>query len=422
MKLAYFTSRYPAISHTFIMREILALRARGIEVETISQRTPADDEILSHDDRAERARTFYILPPKWGRLLSAHLRVLFTRPLRYIATLWFAQTTRPPGARVVLWHLFYFVESVLLWDELRRRQAGHVHVHFAGPSATLVMIASRLGELTYSMTVHGSTVFFDVQKAVLRQKVEHARFVFCISEFTRAQVAAQVAPEYWQKLRVVHCGVDTDNHRPSGESASRTSINVLCVTRLVPAKGVSLLIEAVARLQKELPELRCTLVGDGPDRDRLERLAIARGVADRIEFVGAVGQDHIQRYYHEADVFALPSFAEGVPVVLMEAMAHGVPVVGTAVGGVSELIEPDVTGLLVPAGDVSALTSALRRLCSDQDLRSALIANGRRKVVHEFNIADIAAQVGELFAELLGPAIAEDSAPVAALEVASSHA
>jgi colanic acid/amylovoran biosynthesis glycosyltransferase len=422
MKLAYFTSRYPAVSHTFIMREISALRAHGFEVATISQRTPQADQILAEADRTERAATCYILPPRWGALLRAHLRAAFTRPVRYLSALWFSQHNRPGGLRAMLWHLFYFLESVLLWDELRRRRIRHVHVHFAGPCATVAMIASRLGDLTYSMTVHGSTVFFDVHRALLRQKAEHARFVFCISEFTRAQVAAHLPAEHWEKLKIVHCGVDTGLYAPGPPRTGRVPHHLLCVARLMPAKGISLLLEAVAELAESMPDLRCTLVGDGPDRQRLEQVAAKLRIADRITFTGAVGQDDIRPFYAAADAFVLPSFAEGVPVVLMEAMAAGVPVVATAVGGTSELVLPEQTGLLIPPGSVSALTDALRRILTDGELRERLATGGRAKVLDEFDLPRIGEQVAELFRQLLAESFVSPSPTDPAMQSEPLHA
>lgn len=406
MKLAYFTSRYPGISHTFIMREIMALRARGMTVETFSQRSPGADDLLTDDDRREHAATQYILPPRWGRLAAAHVRTFFTRPLRYLKALAFALFVRPGGVRELLWHKFYFLEAVQLWDELRRRGVGHVHVHFIGPCATVAMIASRLGDLTYSITVHGPIVFYDVGKNLIAEKIERAAFAICISDFARAQVAAHVATRHWEKLFIAHCGVDTARFRPDERRAATASTggrrHVLCVARLAPVKGVGVLIEAIARLAAEMPDIHCTLVGDGPERAALAQLARDLGVDRHITFAGATGQDAILRYYQQADVFALPSFAEGVPVVLMEAMATGVPAIATAVGGIGELIEHGTSGLIVPPGNVPLLTGALRRVLTDGDLHARLAEGGRRKVVAEFEISEIGAQIAALFARRLG--------------------
>lgn len=409
MKVAYFTSRYPAISHTFIMREILALRARGIEVVTISQRAADQREILAEADRRERDATSYILPPRWGRLFAAHLRALLTRPLRYISALVFSQRVRPGGLRAMVWHFFYFVEAVQLADEMRRRNVRHVHVHFAGPCATVAMIAERLGDLTYSMTVHGPIVFFDVGANLLREKVERAAFIICISDFARSQLAAHVDPRHWSKMHIIHCGVDTTRYHC--DTPRPRSCHLLSVGRLVPVKNASALIEAVARLADEFPDIRCTLVGDGPERARFERLAADLGVADRVTFAGAVGQDDILDYYRAADVFVLPSFAEGVPVVYMEAMAMGLPTIGTAVGGTTELIEHGESGLIVPPGNLDKLVEALRRVLSDDALCARLSAGGRRKVVAEFEISRIGAQVADLFARQLGGAPPESGRP-----------
>ncbi len=401
IKLAYLTSRYPAISHTFVMREIMALRACGLEVATFSQRTAGDEQILAEADREERAATYYILPPRWGRILAAHVLTLVRRPLRYLATLAFAWRVRPGGLKAALWHLFYFVEAVLLWHALRQRGIGHVHVHFAGPCATLAMIARRLGDLTYSLTVHGSAVFFDVEKNLLCHKVEGAALVLCISDFTRAQVMAHADPQHWDKLKVVHCGIDARAYPPKAADAEAPA-HILCVARLLPAKGLSDLLDAVATLRRAHPRIRCTLVGDGPDRARLEARCLELGLTDAVHFAGFVGQDAIQPYYEAADVFVLPSYAEGVPVVLMEALAKGVPAIATAVGGTSELIEHGVTGLLVPPGRPDRLADALDAALHNGALRARLIEHGRAKVLEEFEMTAIGRQVAEHFAALLG--------------------
>lgn len=394
LRIAYLVSKYPAVSHTFVAREITALRRQGVEIATFSVRTPPPAEVLSAHDRAEQEETCYILPPCWWRYLLAHVVGMGTRPARYLSTLWFALTNRPAGLWAGLWHLFYFVESVFLWHELRRREIGHLHVHFGLACATVAMITSRLGDLTYSLTVHGPTVFFDVHRFLLPAKVERAAFVFCISHFCRSQVMAHVAPEHWSKLHIVHCGVEGDAFRPVDRSkAAESGFHILCVGRLVPEKAQALLLRGVAELGEDYPRLHCTLVGDGPDRRRLEVLARDLGIEQRVTFAGAVGQDDIQSYYDEADLFVLPSFAEGLPVVLMEAMAKGLATVGTRIAGIAELIEDRVTGLLVAPGSPEELKAAIRALLDDGELRERLARNGREKVLREFEMSKIASDI-----------------------------
>ena len=403
LRVAYLDSCYPSISHTFVMREIMALRKAGVLVDTFSIRTPGSEQILSRDDHRERDATCYILPPRWGAMFGAHLRTFLSRPHKYLATLAFALGTRPAGFRAALWHLFYFIEAVFLWDRLRRREIHHLHVHFAMACATVAMITAHLGDLTYSLTTHGPTVFFNIDQYLVKQKVEHASHVHCISDFCRSQIMAHVGPEHWSKLHIVHCGVNTDAYAPAPRGEHDPAApRLLCVGRLVPEKAQSLLIRAVARLADEFPGVACTFVGDGPDRPRLEALCRDLGVTERIKLAGSVSQDEIQNYYDAADLFVLPSFAEGVPVVLMEAMAKEIPVISTRIAGIAELIEEQACGLLVPPGNLDALVEAIRRLLEDSVLRDRLAAAGRQKVVSDFNMERIGRQIGEILHARLG--------------------
>lgn len=416
MKVAYLVSAYPAVSHTFVMREIMALREQGIQVDTFSVRTPSPDGVLSAADRRERESTCYILPPRWGRMLAAHVHTAVSRPLRYLGALWFALVNRPAGLKAMLWHMFYFCESVFLFHELRLRGVSHLHVHFAMACATTAMIASRLGGITYSLTIHGPTVFFDVHRFLLREKVERAAFVFCISDFCRSQVMSHISPEHWHKLHIVHCGVDGEVYRPErARGIASGGPHLLCVGRLVPEKAQEILLRAVACLRHDFQTLLCTLVGDGPDRSRLEALSRELGIEDRVRLPGAIGQDDIQTYYDQADVFVLPSFAEGLPVVLMEAMAKELPAISTRIAGISELIEDGATGLRVPPGNCAALVGAIRDVLANAELRERLARNGRRKVLAEFEMNDIGRRAAAIFRTHL------NAAPVGAVEQVSGQ-
>jgi glycosyltransferase involved in cell wall biosynthesis len=247
--------------------------------------------------------------------------------------------------------------------------------------------------------MHGSTEFFDVKAHRLAEKVRDARLVVCISHFTRSQLMGLSDPAEWDKLHMVHCGVDPAVFSPA---RARThgdpdTLEILTVGRLVPVKGQEVLLAAVSRLVAAGTRVALTFVGDGPSRGRLERAARELGID--VRFVGAVGQDEIREHYAQADVFALPSFAEGVPVVLMEAMAMEVPVVTSRITGIPELVEDGVTGLLTAPGDEDGLATALARLAADPAERRRLGAAGREKVEREFDIEDVAVQLRRIFAE-----------------------
>jgi colanic acid/amylovoran biosynthesis glycosyltransferase len=410
MKIAYLCSEYPAISHTFIMREVEAMRRRGAEISTFSIRRTNPANLLCRADRAACESTFAILPPSWPRLIGAHLRLALTKPAAYLSVLVESLRLAPAGLRGLLWQLFYFVEAVAMWNECRRRRIRHIHVHFANVSADVALLASRIGSeveprqpWSWSFTMHGPTEFFDVRHYRLAEKLRHARFVVCISDFARSQLMALSEPRAWSKLTVVHVGIPIDQFTPLDDGdPSFTAHNVLCIGRLVPEKGQAVLIEAVARLAERDESASVIFAGEGPQRIPLESLAERLGVADRVSFRGAVGQEELHALYEEASVFCLPSFSEGVPVVLMEAMAMRVPVISTTITGIPELIEDGRSGLLVPPGRPDRLAEALQRLLADESLRRELGSAGREKVIEEFNAAASAAQLHALFVERLG--------------------
>ena len=225
----------------------------------------------------------------------------------------------------------YLAEAILLWRLRWQVGIGHVHAHFATPAADVAHLYGRFARRTgsadagWSFTAHG----FDIDNAdqdVLAAKVRDADFVVCVSDYGRGRLMTLVDEDSWPKLAVIHCGVDVLAFSPpEREAAADGRSSVLSVGRLVPEKGQGVLIEAIARLVRDGTDVTLTLVGDGPRRPALERLAHRHGVTDRVRFAGRVGQDEIGAHYAAADVFCLSSFAEGVPVVLMEAMASGVP-------------------------------------------------------------------------------------------------
>jgi glycosyltransferase involved in cell wall biosynthesis len=395
VRVAYLTGIYPRATDTFIQREVAALREAGVEVHTFAVRRPGDDQLVGADQERERAGTTYLLAHGPARMAAAHLRLALSGPGRYRRALALAWRTRRPGLKGTLWQLAYFAEAGLLARLVRRRGVDHLHNHLADASCTVAMLAAELGGFPFSFTIHGPGVFFEAVTWRLDEKARRAAFVACISWFARSQVAVFAPADRLDHLHVVHCGVDLDRavvaeHRDGGQ-------RVLFVGRLVELKGLAGLIEALARLADRHPDTVLTVVGDGPDRSRFEALARRRGVADRVRFVGYRPADEVAELLGRVDVFALPSYAEGVPVSLMEAMAAGVPVVATQVGGVSELVEDGVSGHVLRPGDTDQLTDALDRLLSDPGWRARLGAAGRRRVVADFDSRTEARRLLTLF-------------------------
>jgi colanic acid/amylovoran biosynthesis glycosyltransferase len=400
--IAYLCNRYPAISNTFILQEVTALRKLGVPIETISVRPPRAGDLLASVDREEHARTHYLLPPRIGELLQAHLWALLSRPRRYLQTLLLAWRLSAQGARARVWQLLYFAEAVMVWHYCRRRGVRHLHAHFAYVASDDALLAAHLGGWSWSFSMHGPPEFYDVRGTRLAAKVERADAVICISDFCRSQLMSFVDEAHWAKLHVIRCGIFTERYArrvPRLASSSR-AINVLTVARLVPVKGHAVLLDAIAALTARGIDVTATWIGDGPERDALLQRARRLGVERRVRMLGAVGQDDIRSEYEAADIFCLPSFAEGLPVVLIEAMAMELPVVATQVMGVPELVEHGVSGLLVAPARPDLLADALELLIDAPDERASMGATGRAKVLADHDAARSGCALRSVYREL----------------------
>ncbi|QFS84586.1 Alpha-D-kanosaminyltransferase [Roseivivax sp. THAF40] len=393
-RVAYLTGHYPRASHTFIEREVAALRAQGHAVETCSiRRTPASD-LSGPDQVAEQSRTWHVIEhaKSPARLIGAQLHYLRRAPHLWAGALKLALSTSADGPRALLWQIFYFLEAAVLARHLEEQGVEHLHNHLASQSCNVALLASALSGIPFSFTIHGPDTFFEAPRWHLGTKARHAAFVACISHFARSQLMCFAAPADWDKLRIVHCGVTPEAYRAETFRGTR----LLFVGRLVGVKGPRLLLDALVRLSAQHPEVTLTYIGDGPDRAALEAKARSEGLEDRVRFLGFQPPAAVADALADADVFCLPSFAEGVPVVLMEAMAAERAVVTSRIAGIPELIEDGVTGRLVPPGDLDALTDALSDCLSDPDRSRAMGQAARRKVAAEFNVAQEAAKLSRL--------------------------
>ena len=400
-RIAYLVGRYPGLSKSFVLREVQALRGLGVEVDTFSIWRSTPDQLLAETDRAEAERTLSILPLRIGRTLASHMRALVASPRAYAGLVAHALGTSMPGLRGRFLGLSWAIEAPILWRELRRRGIRHVHAHLPGTAPAVAMLATefanRVGEhQTWSMTVHGPSEFYDVRGQAVGAKVTEADFAVAISDFGRSQLMGLVDEGHWDKLHVVHCGVEPNSYPPR-EPRSEGPLRLVTVGRLAPVKGQALLLEAVRELVGKGIDLRLTIVGDGPKREALEAHAERLGVADAVEFTGAVGQDEIAQHYLAADVYVHASFAEGVPVVVMEAMAHRLPVVATGVMGVRELVRDGENGLVVRPARVDELVAAIERLANDPGERERMGDAGRRTVEGEYDVTQSAALLRDLF-------------------------
>ena len=389
MRIGYLTSLYPAPSHTFIRREVLAVREHGVDVATFSVRTPSDKERGAPADQQAFAETFYLLPMSPGRAARAHAARLARDPLGYVRTFGLALKHRVPGVKAFALSFAYFVESMVLADELERQGVTHVHNHFANPAATVGYLATRHLGLTWSLTLHGISETDYPAGNLLGAKLMAADFAACVSHFGRAQALRLIPPEHWDKLFIVRCALDLRAlpERPA-PSQPRDRVRVICVARLSPEKGHVGLLRAFAKAQRNgARESELVLVGDGPERGRVQQAIKELGLEGSVQLLGHKPEQDTLREVAQSDLLVLASFMEGLPVVLMEALAYGLPVIAPRVAGVPELVEENVHGLLFAPAAWDELAQCLQRLLSDSALRQRLGGAGRAKIEQEFEIS-----------------------------------
>jgi colanic acid/amylovoran biosynthesis glycosyltransferase len=385
MTVAYVVSQYPAASHTFIRREIEALRSGGIDIQTFSVRHPVIGELHSPRDRAEFEKTYYLLPTKLKDLLAAHVVAFASRPTSYLRVLLLALRHRVPGPRALIWAVFHFAEAIQLSRELERRKVRRIHNHFANSGATVGMLAAQFLQLPWSLTLHGISETDYPAGLLLSAKIEAASFVACVSEFGRAQAMRVSSPEHWNKMIIVRCGLNlADLPKKPIDVNKRTRL--ICVGRLSAEKGHLGLLNAFASVRARNLDAELVLVGDGPERMRIEHAIQALNLQDVVHLTGVLSEQETLEQIAHADVLVLASFMEGLPVVLMEALALGVPVVATRVAGIPELVVHETNGLLFSPANWDELAEYLSRLLSDSALRNRLAGAGPSKVFSNHNI------------------------------------
>jgi glycosyltransferase involved in cell wall biosynthesis len=358
VRIAYLVNQYPRGSHSFIRREILAVEAEGVEVLRYSLR-PLDQPLTDEADRREAERTRMVLATGVAGHAHAVAAALLRSPLRFLRAVALAARVGFRSDRGLVRNLVYLAEACVLERWLRAARADHLHVHFGTNAATVALLCHALGGPGYSVTVHGSEEFDKPEALRLDEKVGRARFAVAISSFGRAQLWRWVRAEHWPKVHVVRCALDAQvlgAARADVPAAPR----LVCVARLTEGKGHPLLLEAAARLRDAGTPVELVLAGDGPLRGQLEAQVRAAGLEAQVRFAGWLAGPQIREAVLASRALVLPSFMEGLPVVVMEALALGRPAIVSAVAGVPELIQEGVSGWMVPAGDVDALVEAMR--------------------------------------------------------------
>jgi len=398
--LAYLISTYPTLSMIFVLREVVALRALGFRIETASI-NPPDRPVhaMTAIEAEEAGRTYCVKRHGIAGALIADFQTLLTNFFGYLRGLALAFRLGGFDLRRLFMNLMYLTEAFMVGQWMRRQGLRHLHVHLASQAATVGLFVQTVFGFGYSLTVHGPDEFYDAGGQQLTRKIAAASFIVCISSFARSQMMKLSPYPQWNKFVVVPLGIDPEIFTPGSHNPLPDTFEILCVGRLTPAKGQHLLIEAVETLLRQGRNVRLRLVGGGPDEASLRQHAARIVAPERIVFEGPVNQDRIREFYAAATIFCLPSFAEGVPVVLMEAMAMEIPCVTTRIAGIPELIRDGVDGLLVPASDLNQLIAALALLIDDAGLRREMGKNARAKVTAKYNLPRNMEVLSAIFAE-----------------------
>lgn len=408
IRVGYLVSQYPAVNHTFILREIRALRGFGLNILAVSVKPPdRPAAALSSDESEESRLVFTVLGPgTLPRALAAHVRTLVSRPLAYSLSLGYSLRLAGWDVAAAYRHLLWFAEAVVAGDYFRRSEVRHVHTHF---SSTVALLMARLFGMTFSLTVHGPDEFNDVVAFHMAEKVRRAIFIAAISSYAASQTMRASDPRYWAKVHRLPLGIQPDVFAPAPRSSNSGPFHILCVGRLAPAKAHHILIAALSVLvARGRTNIVLTVVGDGPSHSSLETAIAASNLSDFVRLAGACNHDRVIGYLRKADAFALASFAEGVPVVLMEAMAMEIPCVATWITGIPELIRHGVDGLLIPPADPEALADAIELLMDNPDFRLTLGKSARERVASSYNLSANAAQLATIFRGCMQPASSSD--------------
>jgi colanic acid/amylovoran biosynthesis glycosyltransferase len=399
VRIAYLLSQYPAINHTYLLREVKELRKLGLEIRVASISRPGRPlALLTSEEIDEATRTFYVKAAGPWPLLAAHVAALLSYPRGYLTGLFSPIWMGRGNLRKTLFLFFYFVEAVVVGRWMMRNNLSHVHSHYA---STVGLIAARVFPITVSFTFHGPAEFDDPAGFYLSEKLLKAKFVCAISKYGRSQLMRACPHEQWDKIELTPLGVDPYVFPPRPFRENTSPFRLVCVGRLCGEKAQHVLIAAMHRLVREGSEVQVRLVGDGPDRSSLEQHAAASGVSRHVIFEGWLDQGRLCAIYEQTDALVLPSFAEGLPVVLMEAMAMEIPCVATRIAGIPELIRDGVDGLLVPPSDDAALAAAIARLMGDSVLRRRLGAAARQAVLKEYDLGKNAVRLADAFGRRL---------------------
>ena len=371
---------------------MLALERLGVRVDRFALRG-WDAQLVDPEDLAEQSETHYLLKGSVMTFVWACLACAVGSPVKFSRSLWAAIKLSRKAERSLFYHLIYLAEACKLLEELRRCGAQHLHVHFGTNAATVAMLMRALGGPTYSITVHGPEEFDKPLAISLREKISHSKFVVAVSSFGRSQLFRWVEHEEWNKIHVVHCGVEPAFH--SGDSVPvPNKPRLVCVGRLCEQKGQLLLVEAAARLHHQGFDFELVLAGDGEMRSTIELLINQYGLNKKVIITGWISSAQVREEILSSRAMVLASFAEGLPVVLMEALSLRRPVISTYIAGIPELVVHGENGWLCAAGSVTELAQAIAEcLAADTNQLDAMGHAGFERILLQHSIDSEAARL-----------------------------
>lgn len=396
MRIAYLVNQYPKTSHSFIRREIVALESLGLTIHRYTLRRTVEVLANEADDRELSKTAAVISRPVFPQLIDA-LHTIVCHPLRFVGALAYAIRCGLKSDRSAAVHVAYLLEAAVVAAWCRRDGIAHLHAHFGTNSAMVGLLVNRLIGIAWSFTAHGPEEFDRPLGITLQEKIKSANFVVAISSFGRSQLWRWCDHTQWRKVHVVHCGLDATFVQGAAMPILQPP-SLVCVGRLCEQKGQLLLVEAAQILKSKGINFEIVFAGDGPMRGDIEGAITAAGLHDSISITGWISGERVREEIEKARALVLPSFAEGLPVVIMEAMALGRPVVSTAVAGIPELVTSGETGWLVPAGDVVALAQTISVvLALAPETLAAMGSRGRSRVLERHNARIEAAKLKKLF-------------------------
>lgn len=404
MKIAYLVSQYPASSHTFILLEVLSLKKKGFEIAVASINSPDRPfEKLTPDEQKESANTLYV---KKQGIVGATIALLYTllfHPLGFLCGVWTCFKLCRWNLGELAYHFLYLAEALIIGKWMEEQKLTRLHVHFGMAVSTVALLVSKVFPVKFSMTIHGPDEFYEVNINHLKEKIEDADFITCIGYYAQSQLMRLSDQNQWSKFEVAPLGINIDQFSPAPKRRDPRIIEILSVGRLFPAKGHSILIKAFSELNQAKQQIRLTIVGTGPEMKNLEKQIADLGLTGKVTLTGQLNHPKVEKMYNEADIFVLSSFSEGIPIVLMEAMAKEIACVSTFVNGIPELIQHERDGILVAPSDVKSLTQALERLTADFHLREKYGAAGRKRVIEKYNINSNTERLTEILIKRMSP-------------------